>query len=147
LAAESSEDLLTWNVFSYLEDTGALENVLPLIGIPKPAGDVLVFYWGANDRYPFPDNELGQILIETFGEHPNRLSEPDVMLVGPHTLAIVEAKLGSMGQLGKPRGICDRARRDADRFDVGPGHGLAVRDDRQRLKRRAGQPLGSEPPP
>jgi hypothetical protein len=57
-------------------------------------GPTQIFYWGANDRYT-PPWDLGPLLQAHFGEHPERLSEPDVLLVIPSAIVIIEAKFGS----------------------------------------------------
>lgn len=94
LANERSEDLLTWNVFSWLEDRRLLGQVIRLIGLEEPSNTPRIFYWGGNDRYQF-DLDLPQLLKKQFKERPASLSEPDVMLVGQSSLVLIEAKFGS----------------------------------------------------
>lgn len=94
MANERSEDLLTWNVFSWLEDHHLLGGLLTMIGLADKGSNVCVFYWGVNDRYSFPLS-LPQLLTSTFGESERWLSEPDILLVGDSSLVVIEAKLGS----------------------------------------------------
>jgi hypothetical protein len=94
MANERSEDLLTWNVFSWLEDRRLLGHVIRLIGLTEESDDVKVFYWGCNDRHKVGMN-LDMLMTVTFHEHPASLSEPDVILIGSTALVIIEAKLAS----------------------------------------------------
>ena len=103
LAYERSEDMLTWNVFSYLEDAGLLAEILKTVGVDTPPRDVQIYYWGANDRYSFPGIPLNQLFVETFCEKPSSVSEPDVMLLGTRQLTIIEAKLGSTNPVQKEK--------------------------------------------
>jgi len=103
LAYERSEDLLTWNVFSYLEDVGLLGEITKVFGATAPSQGVRIFYWGANDRYAFRDVALDELFVETFGEHPSSVSEPDIMLLGDNQLTIIEAKLGSPNPLQRDK--------------------------------------------
>jgi hypothetical protein len=94
LAHERSEDLLTWNVFSWLEDRGLLADVARFLGLDAPDGAVKIVYWGA-DHSDVLGLDLAQFLVDTFGERRGSLSEPDVMLVAPAALAMIEVKLDS----------------------------------------------------
>jgi hypothetical protein len=98
LAHERSEDLLTWNVFSWLEDRGRLQDVVASFGCDGSTR-VQIFYWGFNDRHSFPmlspGMDLRQFLVKRFGESLQGLSEPDVILLGDRHVIFVEAKLGS----------------------------------------------------
>jgi hypothetical protein len=98
LAHERSEDLLTWNVFSWLEDHGRLEDVVTFFGCDGST-PVQAFYWGFNDRHSFPTLSPGmnlrRFLAERFRESLQGLSEPDVILFGDRHVIFVEAKLGS----------------------------------------------------
>jgi hypothetical protein len=96
LANERSEDLLTWNVFSWLEDHGRLGAFARFVGTSADTTDPRVFYWGANDRYPFGRLDLPALLTAPpFLEKPVRLSEPDVILLSGLDLILVEVKLDS----------------------------------------------------
>ena len=112
LANERSEDLLTWNVFSWLEETRCLGRFLKSVGLASPIDEPLIFYWGANDLYslviggrPFKD-----FLVNYLGERWDRLSEPDLMLWSPEEVTLVEAKLGSRNDVAKKN--FDRTRFD-----------------------------------
>jgi hypothetical protein len=117
LANERSEDLLTWNVFSWLEDRGLLSQVLRVAGLSEEPGDVKVFYWGWNDRYPF-ELDLRALLQTTFRESPDYLSEPDLILVGHASLAIVEAKFGSPNDVQPRKRIAKYVDQALRCFDV-----------------------------
>jgi hypothetical protein len=93
LAHERSEDLLTWNVFSWLEDGQLLARFFEILG--RDVGSPLaIFYWGCNDRQDFP-LDLPALLKNRFTERGQSLSEPDVIIVGRQDIVFVEAKLGS----------------------------------------------------
>jgi hypothetical protein len=94
LAHERSEDLLTWNVFSWLEDSAALSRACVTLGLTPSPTSTRIFYWGTNDRYSFPC-PLDTLLQQRFSEVPTSMSEPDVMLVTETTIVVIEAKLGS----------------------------------------------------
>lgn len=94
LAHERSEDLLTWNVFSWLEDSGALPRLFGSLGLPQTSIGVQIFYWGFNDRYPFPCS-LPALLQQKFHEAPASMSEPDVILLTDGAIVLIEVKLGS----------------------------------------------------
>ncbi|MBI4544728.1 MAG: hypothetical protein HY703_06020 [Gemmatimonadetes bacterium] len=95
LANERSEDLLTWNVFSWLEERQLLGHVVRRIGHAEGATVTpQIFYWGANDRYEL-GLDLPGLLKQEFKERAASLSEPDVMLVGESALVLIEAKFDS----------------------------------------------------
>jgi hypothetical protein len=94
LAHEGSEDLLTWNVFSCLEDRQLLGEFLEILG-RHTEGPVTVFYWGYNDRQVFPLDLRAMLKKPPFEEWPQSLSEPDLIMVSPHDVVFVEAKFGS----------------------------------------------------
>lgn len=93
LANERSEDLLSWNVFSWLEDRDLLGKLLAALGHDERS-NVQIFYWGANDRYALP-LDLKGVLVDHFHESPNSVSEPDVILISATRVVFIEAKLGS----------------------------------------------------
>ncbi len=93
IANERSEDLLTWNFFSWLEDHKLLGGLLTMAGVPDGGSGARIFYWGVNDRYELRD--LPGLLAARFDERPLRLSEPDILLVGDSSVVVIEAKLGS----------------------------------------------------
>jgi len=94
LANERSEDLLTWNVFSWLETRHLLGRLIRWLGLPEPSDAPAIYYWGATDR-PAAGVDLRHLLTRHFGEAASRLSEPDVILVGQASVVFVEAKFGS----------------------------------------------------
>jgi hypothetical protein len=94
LANERSEDLLTWNVFSWLEARSLLGQVIRWVGLPEPSDTPSIYYWGATD-HAAPGVELRDLLTRSFGESPGSLSEPDLILVGQASVVFVEAKFGS----------------------------------------------------
>ena len=97
LAHERSEDLLTWNVFSWLEDRGLLGRVISLTRGQESPSAVRILYWGFNARETGDTvrviAELRELLTKTFREP--RLSEPDVILVRDTSLVFIEAKFDS----------------------------------------------------
>ncbi len=94
LANERAEDLLTWNVFSWLESRRLLGQLIRWVGLSDPSDTPSIYYWGATDR-PAAGVALRELLTRHFGESSNSLSEPDVVLVGEAAIVFVEAKLGS----------------------------------------------------
>jgi len=118
LAHERSEGLLTWNVFSWLEDRGLLGRVVSLIRGQESPGKVDILYWGFNDRdagYAARTiAELRGLLTETFREP--RLSEPDVILVSDTSLVFVEAKFDSPNDRQPGKDVDRYVRRVPDWF-------------------------------
>jgi hypothetical protein len=97
LAHERSEDMLTWNVFSFLEDRELLGRFFEMLG--RDARDAIaVFYWGCNDRQDFPLDLRALLKAPPFEEWPQSLSEPDLIAVGRHDVVFVEAKFGSANE-------------------------------------------------
>ncbi len=94
LANERSEDLLTWNVFSWLETRHLLGRVIRWLGLPEPSDTPAIYYWGATDR-PAAGVDLRDLLTRHFSEATNSLSEPDVILVGQASVVFIEAKFAS----------------------------------------------------
>ena len=94
LANERSEDLLTWNVFSWLDDRSLLGQVIRWTGLPESSETPSIYYWGATER-AVPGMDLADLLVRRFAESPRSLSEPDVIIVGQDSLVFVEAKFGS----------------------------------------------------
>jgi hypothetical protein len=117
LASERSEDLLTWNVFSWLEDRGLLGEVLRVAGLGKDPSEIKIFYWGSNDRYQL-DLDLRALLQTTFVESPDYLSEPDLILVGHAWVAIIEAKFGSPNDVQRGKDMAKYVDQTRRCFDV-----------------------------
>lgn len=99
--SESSEDAVTWTIFSFLHQHHADE--LPslyeqVLGIREARPPALLL-WGVPVHQSQREDEVHRRLIEvsdTLGEAPRRRSEPDVVLdFGDAGLAIVEVKFGS----------------------------------------------------
>ena len=111
LAHERSEDLLTWNIFSWLEDSSLLPHIFPLVGLPTTSEGIRILYWGANDRYSM-QYDLRQLLVEDFGESPSALSEPDVILMSDAAVVVIEAKFDSPNDQKAGRNVS----RYVDRF-------------------------------
>lgn len=94
LAFKTSEDAVTWTVFRHLQDRHLIE---PIFGISRPR----VYFWGA--EYPArPEGHVEPVaetlrgLLLSLGEHTDRLSEPDLMLVSENDLIFVEVKYRSL---------------------------------------------------
>ncbi len=89
LAFESSEDAVSWTVFRFLQQEELLGKVLEL-------SEARVLFWGA--EYPLPTNPTENItqtlrqVLSNLGEHPNRFSEPDIMLISPQEIRSIEVK-------------------------------------------------------
>jgi hypothetical protein len=94
LANERAEDLLTWNVFSWLETRHLLGHIIRWLGLPEPSDTPSIYYWGATDR-PAAGVDLRHLLTRHVGESARSLSEPDVIIVGQASVVFVEAKFGS----------------------------------------------------
>src|ERR1700733_12635533 len=106
----TSEDALTWTVFSYLQRAHLFRQVVASLGLLPipPINEPTVLLWGA----PLPStSENGWQLrqkIETtlkeIGELSNSYSEPDVMLdFGSAGLVIIEVKYRSGNAICKDR--------------------------------------------
>jgi hypothetical protein len=101
----TSEDALTWTVFSWLQQTGALRRALP--GIVAPSGrEPELMLWGT----PVPGDgdgrawqlraEFGRLSDELKEERISR-SEPDVILDFPERLVFIEVKYRRGGNVDK----------------------------------------------
>ena len=94
-AFETSEDALTWTAIRYLQGSGQLCHAFDL-----PQNEVdSVLLWGANcpgDEDSAVRDALKRELIEVLGEHPNSLTEPDVVILSGDLLVFVEIKYRSL---------------------------------------------------
>jgi hypothetical protein len=100
---ETSEDAVTWTVFTYLHSVRrltAFQNLVNPGSILLTPQKPTLLVWGA----PFPlDHVPGQRLrkqvteiLEQLGENPNSLSEPDIVLdFGSVGLVVIEVKYRS----------------------------------------------------
>lgn len=107
LCYESSEDALSYNVFSaLLADKTALKKLTTLITGEKVAGNVDLYLWGnkidiVNDECSFyqPLMEVRELLEKDIAFFK---TEPDIMLVVPGKVVIcIEAKFGSKNPVAK----------------------------------------------
>jgi len=95
---QTSEDALTWTVFTYLARTGQLGEVFHALGVLKViAPSATLLLWGE----PFPlESERGRsirrlliTICDHLGENSQSRSEPDVILdFGPAGLVVIEVK-------------------------------------------------------
>ena len=93
MARDNSEDAVTWNVFSFLEDSGILADVLASIsGQDHTVKEVV--YWSFSRAHSGVWPEL-QEAREKFELRPKHGSEPDIILITDKALFLIEAKLTS----------------------------------------------------
>jgi hypothetical protein len=91
---ETSEDAVTWTVFRGLQQQGRLD---ALAQPQHPAGEPVLLMWGVavgGARGP----EVVSALVEvcrSLGEAAGALSEPDMIVVWPDLVVLVEAKFQS----------------------------------------------------
>jgi hypothetical protein len=102
-ASSNSEDHVTWTVFRFLQNAGALGQTLRRVGIGADAGEAgepLLLLWGV----PLPSGDPSAAAIrdrligvlDHIGEHPRSRSEPDVILnFGRAGVVLIEVKRGS----------------------------------------------------
>ena len=97
-AYETSEDALTWTTIRYLQNTG---QVCRAFDLPQNEIDS-VLLWGADcfgDKRCNVADALKRELIEAFGERPDSLTEPDVVLLSGEWLVFVEVKYRSVNSV------------------------------------------------
>lgn len=100
LGSENSEDALTWNVFGELHRRGLIHLAYNfLTGENVGGGQVKLFLWGlgvdfaGNKAKPWEClKELRKRLEDGIKRF---LTEPDIMLLGPNQLVLIEAKFTS----------------------------------------------------
>ncbi len=104
----TSEDALTWTVFSYLQQQGLLGGIvrsLALLPMP-PNREPVLLLWGS----PFPqDSVRGKVLhtelttlLDQIGEYRRSYSEPDVILdFGESGLILIEVKYNSPNEISR----------------------------------------------
>lgn len=98
---ETSEDALTWTVFSYLaSEPGSMDLILAHLGMTTVRGvEPTVLLWGS----PLGQTQYGRTIRErliqvsdNLAENPVSRSEPDVLIdLGPSGLVIIEVKYRS----------------------------------------------------
>lgn len=99
----TSEDALTWTVFTFLQGSGQLLEVLRRAGLPIPDGvslPVALLLWGVPIPMGRMDYDRGRGLrdrLETISDHlgedPRSRTEPDVVIdLGDSGLLIIEVK-------------------------------------------------------
>jgi restriction endonuclease-like protein len=100
LGSENSEDALTWNVFGEIHRRGLLH--LPyafLTGEDAEAGQVKLFLWGLEIDFAsnsaIPCECLKKVREDLEKGIRRFLTEPDIMLLGPSQLVLIEAKFTS----------------------------------------------------
>jgi hypothetical protein len=93
---ERSEDAVTWNIFRFLEKNNMipsfLEKFLNII-----VSDSEIIYWSYSQSQKDVWNMLTKARNE-FETNPSKGTEPDLIIVSSNNLAIIEAKLGQVGQ-------------------------------------------------
>ena len=92
-----SEDALTWSVFRWLQVKGHLDVIGHCLAGEPPH---TVLFWGADCTKPGEEQfALGDLIRRVDGVRKGQVSEPDLVLIGPTTVHVVECKLGTAGQL------------------------------------------------
>lgn len=91
MVRDRSEDALTWNMFRYLERTNKLGGLLSIITKTKHS-QIEMIYWSYFQKEKGTWSELNKARKE-FGEHLQRSSEPDLIIVTDKALFFIEAKL------------------------------------------------------
>lgn len=100
LGAENSEDALTWNIFGELHRRGQLHLVYNLLtGETATSGQVTLFLWGLKIDFDAGKAEFWQQLKDIRDELEKGIkrfhTEPDIILLGPSKLIVIEAKFTS----------------------------------------------------
>jgi hypothetical protein len=102
--SDRTEDAATWTVFRYLQNTGCLGLIVSGEASSLPAPGVL--FWGvpAGGSDAEPVAEQLENISRSLGERASARTEPDVIVVWPNLLVVIEVKLGSGNdrQPGKP---------------------------------------------
>ena len=113
---ETSEDALTWNVFSMLESTNSLGHVLRWMlpnMFPEPPIDVELYLWGlrVSAKDAPPNGQFAPLIRarRVFEKGIRRFhTEPDIMLLVPgRALVLVEAKFTSGNTIAAESGDAD----------------------------------------
>jgi hypothetical protein len=93
LAFSTSEDAVTWTVLRGLQGEGRLDALIA----ERPGGEPSLLLWGA----PAGGTEASRVaellvsVSDELGEDPRRRSEPDVVVVWPEVVVVIEAKYRS----------------------------------------------------
>lgn len=104
---ETSEDALTWNVFSRLAKAGLLSKLVSSLTNRSLNGEPELYLWGlkvclqdSSPSTPFPALARARDVFEP--DITNYLTEPDIMLYAPgQLLVLVEAKFTSGNPIAK----------------------------------------------
>jgi hypothetical protein len=100
---ETSEDAVTWTVFSHLQNTQIIRESLKVLGVEwlnRVPDEPSLLLWGApvpidDQRGTETRNKLIKVLNE-IGEDPKKFSEPDVIMdFGDFGIVIIEVKYHS----------------------------------------------------
>jgi len=91
MSRDNSEDALTWNIFRFLENTNQLTNFLSHVTNMENRNSELI-YWSYSQKEKSAWSELNKARQE-FGEHLQRSSEPDLIVLTDKALFFIETKL------------------------------------------------------
>jgi hypothetical protein len=84
--SSESEDAVTWTVFQYLHQVGALDRLAALCGLKAEAeGPASLLLWGSPAHGVLAEKlsqQLGAV-CDALGENPNSRSEPDIIVAWP----------------------------------------------------------------
>lgn len=115
----TSEDALSWSVFSYLKKHDLLGTFTRSLNI-KTKGKGELYLWGVNVDNPSLDDSLTQKLFEAsdyFLEKSNSITEPDVILHFPDSaLIVIEVKYLSKNEIKKDRNKLEKYIRRASNY-------------------------------
>jgi hypothetical protein len=100
----TSEDALTWTVFTFLRMSGQLGSVLRGIGVVEDIEDEPeMLVWGALQPLKSPEGSIIRErlirICDRLGEAPRSRSEPDVIVVGTFGVIFIEVKYRSPNDL------------------------------------------------
>jgi len=91
IARDNSEDAVSWNVFRYLEHNSLIEELLTVFsGHKQHTADIIYWSYSQKERNTWSMLDKAR---EVFGEHLNRGSEPDIIILTDETLFFLEAKV------------------------------------------------------
>lgn len=114
-----SEDAVTWSVFQFLRLSGGLHQLAALCAQARlTSGDEpSMLLWGSPVAGPLAKSLTAKLagVCDALKEHPERRSEPDVIVAWAGLLLMIEAKTGSTNEILK-----GDARKKIDRYTDRP---------------------------
>jgi hypothetical protein len=93
MARDNSEDVLSWNVFRFLEKNKLVEKVMgAILDIPIKSPEIIYWSYSQKEDTSWPDLNKARTY---FGEQIKRGSEPDIIIKSENALFFIEAKLSA----------------------------------------------------